>query len=91
MYDVENPDGNENEREDTTNSDLQEKDSPKTTSELQEINSPADVIAQALQDEKKENLRRESWRDIAIAFDRLFFWVFTITFALSTFIVYSQT
>ena len=53
--------------------------------------SPADVIARALQDEREENERRDAWRDISIALDRLFFWLFTAMFVFSTFIVYSQT
>ena len=35
-------------------------------------------------------MNQETWKEIAIALDRVFFWVFLTLFALSSFLVYGQ-
>ena len=35
-------------------------------------------------------MNQETWKEIAIALDRVFFWVFLTLFAFSSFVVYAQ-
>ena len=47
------------------------------------------VIAQSMVEEKEENDRRQTWRQISVALDRLFFWIFTLLLVFSSIAVYS--
>ena len=42
------------------------------------------------EDENEDKKSDETWRDIARALDRIFFWVFSALFVLSTIVIYGQ-
>ena len=56
---------------------------------MEKKHRPSSAFA-VITDEEEDAKNQETWKEIAYALDRIFFWLFVALFGLSTFVIYAQ-